>query len=122
MNTAVLTGPAIQQFRESVVLREALTEELKLPGISAALEALARNIIDFSTPEPIPGLHPDSVVARDFCTKRGNQQVLNTLKAMTVPTGKHLLELEPVGMPAVFTGSLPEQYADPRPPNAREKK
>lgn len=122
MNTAVLTGPAIRHFRESAVLREALAEELKLPGITAALEALAKSIIDFSTPEPISGLHPDSVVAREFCTKRGNQQVLNTLKAMTVPTGKHLLEAEPQGLPAAFVGSLPEQYADPRPPNMRDKK
>lgn len=122
MNTAVLTGPAIHEFRNSAVLREALAEELKLPGISAALEALAKNITDFSTPEPIPGLHPDSVVAREFCTKRGNQQVLNTLKAMTVPTGKHLLETEPQGLPPAFASSLPVEYLDPRPPSMRDKK
>jgi len=121
MNTAVLTSPAIHDFRNSAVLRESLAEELKLPGISAALEALARNISDFSTPEPIPGLHPDSVVAREFCTKRGNQQILNTLKAMTVPVGKHALETEIAGMPAAFVGNLPAEYQDPRPPSQRTK-
>ena len=121
MNTAVLTIPAILHFRSSAVLREGLVEELKQPAIAAALEAIAKDITDFSTPEPIPGLHPDSVVAREFCTKRGNQQILNTLKAMTMPVGKHALEAEREKLPSEFVGSLPTEYADPRPPNQRGK-
>lgn len=119
MNVSVLRGPEIDRFRSSPALQEALAEELKQPGIAAALDALAKNITNFNTPEPIPGLHPDSVVAREFCTKRGQQQVLNTLRAMTVSTGKYSLEIEPQSMPPAFAGSIPPEYADPRPPNQR---
>lgn len=122
MNTAVLTGPAIHEFRSSAVLREALAEELKLPGITAAFDAILTDLVSFSTPEPIPGLHPDSVVARKYSSMGGGLQVMNTLKAMTVPTGKHLLEVEPQGLPPAFVGGLPAEYQDPRPPSMRDKK
>lgn len=120
MNVIILRGPEIDKFRSSHVLREALAEELKQPGIAAALAAIAQNVTRFHTPEPIPGLHPDSVVAREFCTKRGHQQVLDTLAAMCAPTGKHLLEIEPQGMPDQFSAALPAEYADPRPPSQRK--
>ena len=45
MNQPVLESPEITQFRSSIPLQAALAEELKQPGISAALAAIASTVL-----------------------------------------------------------------------------
>lgn len=119
MNTPVLTSPEISRFRSSAPLQEALKTELKLPGISAALAAIASTVLPRNIPNTIPGNHPDTAIAHQYFRMFGVQQVLSTLEALTVPTGKHALE-QPVDVPA-FGSNLPPEYADPVPPSERNK-
>lgn len=119
MNTPILTSPEISRFRSSAPLQEALKNELKLPGISAALAAIASTVKPRGIPESIPGNHPDTAIAHQYYRMFGVQQVISTLEALTVPTGKHDLE-RPVEVPA-FGANLPPEYADPLPPSERKK-
>ncbi len=119
MNTPVLASPEIQRFRTSVALQLALAEELKLPGIAAALAAIASTVLPRSIPDTIPGNHPDTAIAHQYYRMFGVQQVLSTLQAMTVPTGSHSLD-KMAGAPPAFAANLPDEYADPLPPNKRE--
>jgi len=119
MNTPILTSPEINRFRSSAPLQEALKTELKLPGISAAIAAIASTVLPRSIPGSVPGNHPDTAIAHQFFRMFGVQQVLSTLEAMTVSPGKHTLEQ----MPEVdaFTTNLPPEFADPLPPSERKK-
>ncbi len=110
MNTPVLTSPEISHFRSSAPLQEALKEELKLPGIAAAIAAIASTVLPRSIPQTIPGNHPDTAIAHQFYRMFGVQQVLSTLEAMTVPAGKHALE----AAPAALVPFADSEHIDPR--------
>lgn len=110
MNTPVLTSPEIRHFRSSVPLQESLKEELKLPGISAALAAIASTVLPRSIPQTIPGNHPDTAIAHQYFRMFGVQQVISTLEAMTVPTGRHDLE----AAPAALVPFADSDHIDPR--------
>jgi hypothetical protein len=119
MNTPVLSSPEIRQFRSSALLQQSLKAALGQPEIKAALEAIASTVLPRSIPETIPGNHPDTAIAHQYYRMFGVQQVLSTLEAMTVPSGKH--KLDNGGMLPVFEATLPDEYADPLPPSARPK-
>jgi hypothetical protein len=120
MNAPVLTSPEITHFRSSAPLQEALKEELKLPGIAAAITAIASTVLPRSIPQTIPGNHPDTAIAHQFYRMFGVQQVLSTLQAMTVATGKHALEKTPTGLePFANPSSIDPRFADPLPPDQR---
>lgn len=120
MNEALLTGPAIDQFRDSQVLQESLRAAMAAPGFVQATKAIAESLLITEMPPPVPGLHPDSVVAREYMTVLGAQRVLSTLNAMAMTRGTHPLENLPV-LPDAFSTTLPAEYADPRPPDKRSK-
>jgi hypothetical protein len=117
MNQPVLESPEITQFRSSIPLQAALAEELKQPGIAAALAAIASTVLPRNIPPAIPGNHPDTAIAHQFYRMFGVQQVLSTLEAMTVPRGKHILEEVPTGL-VPFAGSehMDPRFRDPVPP------
>jgi hypothetical protein len=119
MNTPILSSPEISRFRSSAPLQEALKAELKLPGISAALAAIASTTLPRSIPGSIPGNHPDTAIAHQFFRMFGVQQVLSTVEAMSVAPGKHILEQVPEV--DAFTTTLPPEFADPLPPDQRKK-
>lgn len=117
MNTPVLSSPEITRFRSSLPLQEALKEELKLPGISAAIAAIASTVLPRNIPQTIPGNHPDTAIAHQFYRMFGVQQVLSTLEAMTVSTGKHDLEAAPAALvPFEDSDHFDPRYRDPHPP------
>jgi hypothetical protein len=120
MNEALLSSPEINEFWTSVPLQVALKEELQQPGIKAALAAIASTVLPRNIPPSIPGNHPDTAIAHQFYRMFGVQQVLSTLEAMALPKGRHRLSngAQPL---TEFEGSLPAEYADPRPPDQREK-
>lgn len=120
MNTPVLSSPEISQFRSSTPLQQALKVALGQPEIQAALAAIASTVLPRSIPEAIPGNHPDTAIAHQYYRMFGVQQVLSTLEAMTVQTGKHKLDHD--GKLTAFDSNLPEEYADPLPPSERPKK
>jgi len=115
MNTPVLSSPEIAYFRSSIPLQEALKEELKQPGIAAALAAIASTVLPRNIPQTIPGNHPDTAIAHQYYRMFGVQQVLSTLEAMTVPSGKHALETMPA-IPSGFEGTMDPRFRDPNPP------
>ena len=121
MNEAILTGPAIDQFRDSQVLQASLREAMAAPGFVQATKAISESLLITSIPPPVPGLHPDSVIAREYMAVLGAQRVLSTLSAMAMTRGTHHLENLPA-MPDAFSAHLPAEFADPRPPHERAKK
>jgi lipoprotein-anchoring transpeptidase ErfK/SrfK len=120
MNTPILSSPEIRKFRSSVPLQQSLKAALEQPEIKAALEAIASTVLPRSIPDTIPGNHPDTAIAHQYYRMFGVQQVLSTLEAMTVPSGKHKLDNE--GKLSAFEDSLPDEYADPLPPSERLEK
>ena len=119
MNKSYLESPEISEFLSSAVLRDSLREELKLPGIAAALSAIASAVEIRSIPGPIPGNHPDTAIAHQYYRAFGVQQVLNTLKVLSMEKGKrHPLEHEP--MVGEFTSTMDPRFRDPLPPGQRE--
>jgi len=112
----VLDSPEIQLFRSSLPLQQALKEELKLPGISAALAAIASAVLPRGIPAAIAGNHPDTAIAHQYYRVFGVQQVLSTLEAMTVSTGKHKLEIEAAKEITPFGTTLDPRFASPTPP------
>jgi len=121
MNDALLNSPEIEEFWGSAVLQEALKQELQQPGIKAALAAIASTVLPRNIPPPIPGNHPDTAIAHQFYRMFGVQQVISTLEALAMPKGKHRLSNGAAAV-AAFEGNLPEEFADPLPPDKRTKK
>jgi hypothetical protein len=120
MNPSLLDGPAIRKFRSSAVLRDSLKNELLLPGISAALEAMEASLRITHTPESVPGLHPDSVVSREYFRIQGSQRTITTLRAMVASLGTHDLEKTPAGLePFADPSNIDPRFADPLPPDQR---
>ena len=117
MSTPILTSPEISRFRSSAPLREALKAELKLQGISAAMEAVLSCAMPTGFPDPVSGVHYDTVTAHDTHRRHGIYQALATIRAMATAPGKHDLEAGP--QLDAFSTNLPPQFADPRPPTER---
>jgi len=119
MTHPILQSPEISEFQNSAVLRETLKEELKLPGISAALKAISSSIKPRSIPASIPGNHPDTAIAHQFYRLFGVQQVLSTLEALAMVKGKHPLDNFPDTQD--FAQIDDPRYRDPKPPSERDK-
>lgn len=119
MNTPILSSPEISRFRASAPLREGLKTDLESTSFAAAMEAVLACALPTGFPDPMPGVHYDTVTSHDTHRRYGIYQAFATIKAMAAAPGKHALEQVPEV--DAFTTNLPPEFADPLPPSERKK-
>lgn len=74
--------PAIQKFRSSKPLCDALAAALSNDALTQALALLRDAALPKHIPASIPGNHPDTAIAHEYYRKNGIIETLDSLRAM----------------------------------------
>lgn len=107
-----LSSPEIQKFRTSELLTQGLKTLLSDPTLQQALQAIRVAATPATLPEPMPGVHYDTVIAHHFHTQMGVHRTLATLEMMCFSKGKSDFEQED-SQSQPFASSLPADLATP---------